>query len=415
MFANTTAARNCFHSLVIFARRNCTDQNWGSLFSTVRRRAAKSSLVETATAPLYLCPANAIASSNRTSSVSVEAKQRASRFFDAGRPFSRSGRNLCQRHGWVICGRATLYRSLFAAQTKTAAKRKTQVQTSSNSCGGDRGFRSSGFEFACLDLPAKPQSQVRRNTSFKFPIGKLPAFPSATRSVAGHSIKAGKELQSIWFPVPTRLRSTTAINPQGAIHSTQERNRLLGHTCWVSFVTFSPDGEIIATASSDRTVKLWKRDGTLIRTVAGHGGAVNCVSFSPDGQTIVTASSDKTIKLWSRDGLLLRTLTGHSQGVNGALFSPDGQTLLSASDDCTIKLWSKQGQLLRTFFAPRTKGVSSVSFSPNGQAIASAADGGTIQLWRQNGKLLTTLQAEGEQVTSVSFSPDAKTLASGTS
>jgi WD40 repeat protein len=65
-------------------------------------------------------------------------------------------------------------------------------------------------------------------------------------------------------------------------------------------VSFSPDGQTIAAASDDGTVKRWGRDGGTLKTLEGHSGTVYRVSFSPDGQTIATASNDKTVKLWNR-------------------------------------------------------------------------------------------------------------------
>ncbi|MEM9008820.1 MAG: hypothetical protein AAGE59_35590, partial [Cyanobacteria bacterium P01_F01_bin.86] len=68
-----------------------------------------------------------------------------------------------------------------------------------------------------------------------------------------------------------------------------ERNTLLGHTDEILSVSFSPDGETIATASADSTVKLWDREGRELQTLSGHTGEVWSVSFSPDGETIATA------------------------------------------------------------------------------------------------------------------------------
>lgn len=66
-------------------------------------------------------------------------------------------------------------------------------------------------------------------------------------------------------------------------------------------VRFSPNGQMIATASFDKTVKLWKLDGTLLQTLSRHNNWVWDVSFSPDGNTLASASRDKTIRFWHLD------------------------------------------------------------------------------------------------------------------
>jgi WD40 repeat protein len=119
---------------------------------------------------------------------------------------------------------------------------------------------------------------------------------------------------------------------------------LPGHGSQLLGVAFSPDkqpdDQIIAAASADGTVKLWKRDGTKLKPLVGHSNVVRAVAFSPNGQLIATASYDKTVKLWKRDGTLLKTFYGHNDQVNAVAFSPDGKRLASASNDKTVILWN---------------------------------------------------------------------------
>jgi WD40 repeat protein len=186
---------------------------------------------------------------------------------------------------------------------------------------------------------------------------------------------------------------------------------LKGHQAIVRSVKFSPDGQLIASGSDDGTVKLWKKDGTLLKTFQGHSAGIWLVAFSPDGQTIASASVDTTVKLWKRDGTLLRTLQGHTAGVSSVAFSPDGETIASASGDKTVKLWNKNGTLLRTLQG-HTAVVSSVAFSPDGETIASASGDKTVKLWNKNGTLLRSFQGHTAVISAVVFSPDGQTLAS---
>lgn len=224
------------------------------------------------------------------------------------------------------------------------------------------------------------------------------------------AIEAGQHLKRLpWGTDDAQLQSEVMTALAQAANWVRERNRLEGHSNYVQGVSFSPDGNTIATASYDKTVKLWNRNGGLIRTLEGHTDSVMSVNFSPDGKTIASAGRDKVIKLWSTEGQLLNTLKGHTGDIYTVSFSPDSQRIASAGEDKTIRLWNRNGQLRKTLKG-HSGDIWSVSLSPDGQTIASASYDKTVKLWTSNGALRQTLTGHTDAVWGVSFSPDSQTL-----
>ncbi len=182
-------------------------------------------------------------------------------------------------------------------------------------------------------------------------------------------------------------------------------------------LSLSPKNKIIATADSSpksikSTIKLWSLNGKLIRTFTGHHDRINDLSFSPDGQTIASASTDNTIKLWSlKNGKPPQTILENDH-VFGVRFV-DNQTLASASVDGTVKLWNVNGKKIMDFKGRHSDAVQGLALSPDSKTLASASADGTIKLWSlKDGKLLQTFKGHDNSVNDVSFSPDSKMIAS---
>ncbi|KAJ4286511.1 hypothetical protein N0V90_013211 [Kalmusia sp. IMI 367209] len=188
---------------------------------------------------------------------------------------------------------------------------------------------------------------------------------------------------------------------------------LEGHSSRVRSVAFSHDSNWIASASDDRTIKIWDASsGELLQTLEGHSDFVCSVAFSHDSTQIVSASADKTIKIWDSSGKLLRTLEGHSASVYSASFSHDSNHVVSASGDKTVKIWDSSGELLHTLEG-HSAFVCSVAFSHDSTQIVSASADKTVKIWdASNGGCIQTLTGHSTWIDSVAFSHDSKRLAS---
>jgi WD40 repeat protein len=228
------------------------------------------------------------------------------------------------------------------------------------------------------------------------------------------SLKAVEQMQGTpWVDGDTRRQVELTL--MNTVHNVAAPNTLGGHEKGVYGVSFSADGKMVASASGDKTVKLWDTStGKQIKTLSGHTNGVWGVSFSADGKMVASASHDKTVKLWDTStGKQIKTLSGHTDAVYGVSFSADGKMVASASGDKTVKLWdTSTGKQIKTL-SGHTDAVYGVSFSADGKMVASASGDNTVKLWdTSTGKQIKTLSGHTNWVIDVSFSADGKMVAS---
>jgi WD40 repeat protein len=203
-----------------------------------------------------------------------------------------------------------------------------------------------------------------------------------------------------------------------AVHG-KELFTLRGHGGGIYSVGYDPTGHLLATASKDRTIKLWDAaTGKEVRTLTGHGQHVYSTAFSPDGKRLASACQDTTINVWDvASGKVLRTLRGHGSEVYNVAFSPDGKRLASCSCDHTVRLWDPDtGKELRVLGGHRGR-VLSVAFSPSGHRLASSANAANdnnavceVKLWDPvTGQEVRSLPVAS--AVTAAFSPDGCRLA----
>lgn len=199
---------------------------------------------------------------------------------------------------------------------------------------------------------------------------------------------------------------------------------LYGHGNSITAIAVSPDGQLLASGSSDRSVKIWDlMTGELLHTFEGRGfwmgdghrDRISGLTFSPDNYSIFSSSDDGTVKEWDLTTFkLVMTLSVQSWATSALAISHDGWVIASGGTDGVIHLWDLETRDSIAALTQHTDQITALLLSPDDRLLVSSSYDKTIRLWDfKTDDLVATLKGHVDRVTAIALTPDGRTLLSG--
>ncbi|MFD8820912.1 protein kinase [Streptomyces sp. NPDC059605] len=226
------------------------------------------------------------------------------------------------------------------------------------------------------------------------------------RSVRGH--ERDPKVLDVWHRLDGRATRV-------GLRAGWQARELTGHTASVNWIDLTNDGRIVASASADRTIRLWRTgDGECLSVLEGHDHLVDRVAFSPDGGRLLSLGRDRRARLWDvATGRCLRVLDASAFGT-AASFCGDGSRALIAGQGRMLRLWDLDEDRPLRGFDGFDLSLNAVWTTPDGRLAVTGGDDRTVRLWDlDSGRCVHTMTGHAHHVISVWLSPDGRYVLSG--
>jgi WD40 repeat protein/uncharacterized protein YgiM (DUF1202 family) len=195
-----------------------------------------------------------------------------------------------------------------------------------------------------------------------------------------------------------------------------ELHILRGHVGHIHGLAFSPDGHLLASGSADTTIRIWDvASGKEMKSGATSFGAIRSVTFSPDGQVVITGGNDGSLRFWDpKTAKEIKSVRGQFGITFSVAFSPDSKLLATGNSDAQIHIWDLATGMQRSALSGHTAPVHAIAFSPVNHILASASADGLIRIWDlERGTEYMALPGHKGAVNAVLFTRDGRSLISG--
>ena len=172
-------------------------------------------------------------------------------------------------------------------------------------------------------------------------------------------------------------------NDERIILSRKGLHLLAGHTDRIQSITWSRNGQLIASSGLDRIIRLWEVGQDHPRAVPkGHTAPINGLAFTPDSSSILSGSDDGSLRVWGvSHGQLVRLIQGYSSALYDFDWNPDGDQMITGGANAQVTVWEVAGKTPSNIWRNPYGAVHGVGWSPDGKQLATNGGGRVIQLW----------------------------------